>query len=116
VQISVLKPNEWTKLAPIYATEGGNLPNPIFSSSIVAEDDKGIAGFWGIELVPHAGPLYIRTDLRGTGLWKELNERLNVELGSGYYVYVQPGSATEKICEKLGMTNTGWTVWKKEIK
>ena len=116
-EIRLLHPEEWRKLAPIFEAEGGHLPNTQYATAAVAIDDAGIAGFWTLQPVLHAGPLWIREDKRGTGLWRPLNQAL-VDLvsasGSGFYSF-SDGPRMDHVFTQLGYVDLNYRVWKKEV-
>lgn len=120
MEIRVIKADEWEKIRGVFEQEGGKLPNPHFSTAIVAEDEGEIVGFWCLELVPHAGPLYVSPIYRGKGLHKELmaemeKKLMNHQRGTGFYVFSDT-ERTDHICEQAGMKEMGWKVWKREYK
>ena len=116
-EIRLLHQEEWRTLAPIFEEQGGHMPDTQFATAAVAVDDAGIAGFWTLQPVLHAGPLWIREDRRRTGLWRPLNQAL-VELtapsGSGFYSF-SDGPRMDHVFEQLGYTDMKYRVWKREV-
>lgn len=115
--VRLIEPREWQALAPVFAQEGGRMPAPETSWAAVAYDEKGLAGFWTVQLCWHAGPLWIREDHRGRGLWRKLHAVLDAMFrkmpGAGYYSF-SAEAKVEKILGDLGYTNLGYRVWAKE--
>jgi len=106
-------------LAPIFQQEGGTLPDPSQSQVVGAFDADGtLAAFWTVQLAYHAGPLWIRPDHRGTGLWRRLHGVLCHSFaamgGTGFYSFSgEPRTAA--IFKALGYNDLGYKVWKKEL-
>jgi len=119
MEIRLIRSEEWQDLAPIFAQEGGRLPLPANAEVAVAYDDNGLAGFWMLQHCWHAGPLWIRPDHRGTGLWRKLHALIDGlfgrRRGSGYYSF-SGSQKMEAVFQKLGYQNLGYTVWSKETK
>jgi len=117
--IRPLTPDEWPMLAPIFQAEGGTLPNPSQAQVVGAFDADGtLAAFWTVQLAYHAGPLWIRPDHHGTGLWRRLHGVLchtfSAMGGTGFYSFSgQP--KVEAIFRALGYNDLGYKVWKKEL-
>jgi len=118
MEIRLINPEDWQDLAAVFAAEGGRLPDPE-STGAIAFDEKGLAGFWAVQLAVHAGPLWIRPDLRGRGLWRKLHAVIDglfqKRPGSGYYSF-SGSRKVEAIFQKLGYKDLGYTVWTKEAK
>ena len=118
MDIRLVKPDEWDRLGPIFEAEGGHLPDPQRATAAVAIDDDGLAGFWTLQQVLHAGPLWIREDKRGTRLWRPLNRELVKALeqmpGNGFYSFAD-GARMEHVFAQLGYTDMNYRVWKKEV-
>lgn len=116
--IRILAPEEYELLKPIFEAEGGQLPDPKKSVVAAAFDENGLAGFWCLQLMWHKGPLWIREDRRGTGLWRKLHGILDAlfmkKHGAGYYSF--SGEAkVETIMAQLGYELLPYKVWKKEM-
>ena len=94
------------------------MPNPEHATAAVAIDEQGLAGFWVLQQMLHAGPLWIREDRRGTGLWRPLNHELlglvERRSGAGFYSF-SDGARMDHVFEQLGYTGLGYKVWKKEV-
>ena len=117
MEIRLISPQEWKDLAPIFSSEGGRLPDPATSTAAVAYDEHGLAGFWTLQQCWHAGPLWVRPDLRGTGLWRKLHGVFDAifqrHVGTGYYSF--SGEAkVEHMFRELGYKDLGYKVWAKE--
>jgi len=113
-----LKAEDREQLSAIFTAENGQLPEGPTFTAIVAEDPEGkIVGFWGLELMAHAGPLWIHPDYRGTGIWRKLHAALNLIFrGSpknhGYYVFSK-SPKTDHMFRALGLEETGMKVFRK---
>ena len=117
MMIREIQPDEWEKVAQVVASDGGHMPARNQSTIIVAVDEQGLAGFWAVQQCWHAGPLWIREDQRGTGLWRKLHKAVDALFerapGSGYYSF-SGMPKVEAIFTKLGYRNLGYKVWAKE--
>lgn len=84
----------------------GWTPLPSTALALVAFDEKGMAGFHILQMRPHAEPLWIRPDLRGTKLCVELATEMKQFLDQtntqGYIVIADTIEAA-KLCESFGM-------------
>ena len=121
LEVRMAMPQDWPAIARVFKDEGGNLPASAERTAAVAIDPAGnLAGLWTLQRVLHAGPLWIRADHRGTGLWRALNEKL-WELfraeppGSGYYSF-SDGERMDHVFTELGYSPLHYSVWKREVK
>jgi hypothetical protein len=118
VEIRVIRPEEWELLKPIFAAEQGNMPAPDGATGIVAVDEKGIAGFWLLQNLLWAGPIWIRKDQRGTGLWRKLHAKLHAlftpKEGTGYYTFCGEPKV-EHMLKELGYSPVPYSIWKREV-
>ena len=116
-EVRLLRRTEWELLKPIFDEQGGNMPNAS-AIAAVAMDEKGLAGFWTLQMMWHAGPLWIRPDLRGKGLWRRLHtciHRLFIQhAGTGYYSF-SGEPRMEHVFTELGYTKLPYTLWKREV-
>ena len=108
----------WRDLEPIFRSEGGRMPESHNATGVAAYDENGLAGFWVLQMVWHAGPLWIRPDLRGKGLWRRLHAALHIlfdkKPGSGYYSF-SGDERMDHVFAELGYRNLNYKVWSKEI-
>ena len=105
-------------LEPVFQAEGGTMPNPEHSTAAVAFDEQGLAGFWTLQQMLHAGPLWIRPDCRGTRLWQGLHEKIDAlferKPGTGYYSFAgEP--RMEAVFKRLGYQDLNYKVFKREL-
>ena len=118
MEIRLIQPEEWAALEPIYRQEGGPVPHADQAISAAAFDDHGIAGFWSAYGSVHAGPLWVRPDKRGTGLWRGLNATLESGFDkvpkTGYFCF-SGEPKVEVIFKKLGLVQMPYKVWKREF-
>lgn len=112
----MIRPEEWEQLRPVFEAEGGRMPEHAYAA--VAFDEQGLAGFWTLQPMFHAGPLWIRPDQRGTGLWGKLHGVLDGIFsrvkGSGYYSF-SGEPKVETIFRKLGYNELPYKLWKREF-
>jgi hypothetical protein len=119
VTIREIQPQEWDQVAHRITADGGNMPCPDQATVIVAVDERGLAGFWAVQQCWHVGPLWIREDQRGTGLWRKLHAAVDALFartpGTGYYSF-SGMPKVEAIFQKLGYRDLGYKVWAKETR
>jgi hypothetical protein len=119
VEIRIIRPEEWTDLKPVFEAENGRIPDPQRATAAIAIDERGLAGFWMLQEMLHAGPLWIREDHRGTRLWRPLNRELLKVLdgspaGSGFYSF-SDGARMDHVFRQLGYNDLKYQVWKREL-
>ena len=116
--VRLIRPDEWEHLAPVFEAQGGRMPDRQRATAAVAIDGAGLAGFWTLQQVLHAGPLWIRDDKRGTRLWRPLNRALLRALeqtpGNGFYSF-SDGARMDHVFEQLGYKDMNYKVWKREV-
>jgi hypothetical protein len=118
MDIRIIQPAEWDMLRPVFEAEGGHMPEPDKATAAVAIDGQGLAGFWTLQRMLQAGPIWIRPDRRRTGLWRPLHARIDQLFepapGTGYYTF----SGEPKVDTMLAQLNyceLPWKVWKREF-
>lgn len=90
---------------PIIEAQGWT-PLPDSTILLIAFDEKGIAGFHALRMVPHPEPLYVREDLRDGELSSELAADMSKFLddtGTNGIMVVAENAAAEDLCKSLGM-------------
>ena len=86
--------------------ERGWTPIPSSSVALAIFDNKGLAGFHVLQMVPHPEPLWVREDLRSTGLAKELASSMYKfieETNTTGFMVVADDPVAAKLCELFGM-------------
>ena len=106
---------ECQELTPIFTEYDSVLPKQGFI--VVAREGKRIVAFQCCHPVVHAGPVWITPELRGNGMWQELQEASESELKKrGVEAYYQYGTELNEVqLARLGLKPLGWTVWMKEL-
>jgi hypothetical protein len=96
---------EWNALEHVLATRGWMSLNRETTPCIsLAEDTDGLAGFFIVQFVPHAGPMWVRPKLRGGEVPYKLVEHMCELLkGARGVVIVADSPWTAKMCEALNM-------------
>jgi len=105
--IRLLKPSEYGRLKGL---RGSGLPDndewvpdPKFSSVVIAELKGKIVGFWVIQEMIHVDPVWTDPDYRGNLTWRMWNKVKGLIGHSPVYVFLQP-------------TYSGWQKKKTAIK
>ena len=95
--------------------ERGWTPPPKSALVLACFDEQGLAGFHVLRLVPHAEPLWVRKDLRGTGLATELAAEMHnflVETGTHGFMVIADDPAAAQLCERFGMVKVTSPVYR----
>src|SRR3989304_1462807 len=112
---SIIHPSEWQRLKPVFESHGDSLPDPMQATAAIADDGQ-LAGMWVLRQVLHAGPLWVREDLRGKGIWRGLHEQIENlvphEAGTGYYTF-SGSEKVEAIHRKLGFKEVPMKLWER---
>ena len=103
-----------SELASVFAEYASMLPTNGFI--IVGREHGRVVMFQCCHQVTHAGPVWIAPELRGQGLWRELQEFTEREMKKREITtYYQFGTIqNESQLRRLGLHPLGWTVWMKE--
>jgi GNAT superfamily N-acetyltransferase len=113
-----LPADEWEKLREVYRGQSDDLPPAGQNTAIVAEVDGQIIGMWGVNLVVHAGPLWVDPAWRGKGISDQMGtqvEELVRKLGASGYLMFPSNAGAEKVATRLGLEQPGWKVYRKEF-
>lgn len=117
MEFRIISEGEWERLKPVFDAHGDPLPSQKFSTAAIA-DDGNLAGMWMVRTVLHAGPLWVREDLRGKGIWRGLHEQVEHIIphspGTGYYTFSE-SAKVEAIHRKLGFTEVPLKVWERRF-
>jgi len=118
LKIRYLSKEELYKLKTIFKQQGASIdPRTMLSAAVAELPDETIVGFLGLDLVPHAGPLFVEEKYRGHGLSYEfynmIDKLMNKDKGTGFYTFPST-DASKHIVSKLGLEKMNWEIWKKE--
>src|SRR5208337_1127868 len=97
---------EWATIESVLVTRGWMSLNRQVTRILVAEEDGKIGAFFVLDLVPHAGPLWVKPSWRGTKVANELAEQMNdffVESQARGVIIVAESPMVERMCEARGM-------------
>lgn len=102
-----LKPSEYGRLKGLRGSGLPDndewIPDPKFSTVIIAEKKGEIVGFWVIQEMVHVDPVWTKEDYRGNLTWRMWNKVKGL-IGDGpVYVFLEP-------------THSGWEKKKTAIK
>ena len=117
MEFRIIRESEWEKLKPVFESNGDPLPDPETATAAIAHDGN-LAGMWMLRTVLHAGPLWVREDLRSKGIWRGLHEQIESIVphlpGTGYYTF-SGSEKVEAIHRKLGFKETPLKVWERRF-
>lgn len=98
---------DWDRIEDILATRGWMSLNPNTSRIRIAEDDDGLVGFHVLQMVPHAGPLFVAPRARATGIADKLADDMLeflTEVHARGWIVIAESEHAKKLCEARGMT------------
>jgi len=113
IEYRILPTSEYERIAPIFA-EFGCAP-PEDGWVFVGEEAGEVVSLQCVHKVIHAGPVWIRPDHRGNGVWPEMQEHVERALGEGAYYYQFGTDKNERRLQELGLEPLGWRVWGKRL-
>jgi hypothetical protein len=110
---------EWDLVESILATRGWMSLNRMTTSIRVALDKEGhLLGFHVIQLVPSAGPLWVKPSMRATGIAEHLADdmfELFVQAHARGWMVVADNPSAAKLCEARGMHKLESPVFTTEV-
>lgn len=80
--------------------------NKFTSRVLVAEDETGLCGFYVLQLIPHAEPLWTAPRVRGTEVARALATQMKDyldEADARGYMAVADNPIAARMCESFGM-------------
>ena len=111
----LLPKDEWSKLTPIFASQGSSAPDPNYSVVVVAEKGDEIVGMGVLQVVPHMEPWWIKDG--ESPAWRKMVGMLEAELPhEARYFMCCPNHRIAAMAEHCGLRTTGEYVMTKEIK
>lgn len=115
----MLQRDELFRLKKFYRMNDSKMnPEDLYSASVIETSDEKIVGMLGLELIPHAGPLYVLPEFRGHGLAVQLYRTIEANLTkkprTGYYTFPS-NDISKHIAQKLGLEKLPCEVWKREF-
>lgn len=106
-KLRLLKPSEYKRLKGLRGSGLPDndewIPDPKFSSVIIAEMKGKIVGFWVLQEMLHVDPVWTDPDYRGNLTWRMWNKMKGLIGDSPVYVFLEP-------------TYSGWQKKKTAIK
>jgi len=103
-------------IAPIFAGQSAPSRVPVQGFITAGYDISGrLACLQTFHQINHAGPVWIRPDLRGRGIWIPLQRETESHLPSGtvYHQFGTPDNYTQ--LARMKLHTDGWTVWYKHL-
>ena len=114
VTTRLLPADEYARLVPFFLATPDAMPSAISSQTAVAEDSDGnIIGFFVLQLVAHAEPIWVAEDYRQQGVAKLLIDEINGvadEHGLSYYSFAQD-ERVEQLCAENGMQRLPYVIF-----
>jgi hypothetical protein len=97
---------DWARLDNLLEKRGWSPLNRSMSRVYLAEQGDEIVGFSVLQMLPFAGPLHVKRELRGSGLADKLaTDTVNylVECEARGWFVVADSPHVPRLCERLGM-------------
>ncbi len=116
--VRMLPDAEWEKARPIYEAHGDKLPELGSGQIIVAEADGQIIGLWGVNMVLHAGPLWVAPEFRRMGVADEMGKAVDAMaqgLGAKGYLMFPSNRGAVAVAERMHLTPTEWVVYRRDF-
>ncbi len=121
----MLPKEQWEKLIPIFEEQGWYLPHPALAEASVVHDENGnIVGMFQLQLVSHAGPMWVSPEWRGKvdllnmvevlKAWLQENKGENPLIGKGIII-LATNAVIEKVARDAGMIEVEAKVFKGEF-
>jgi hypothetical protein len=108
-----LADGESSKVAHIFSEMGCDIPSVM--RIFVGEENGEIVSFQCLHQVWHAGPVWVKPEMRGKGLWAEMQSIFEKQLPAGFGFYQFGTAENESQLCRLGLKPLGWTVWAKRV-
>lgn len=101
-------------LNPVLQSRGWALLNPATSRALCAFQDERMIAFHVLQLYPHAEPMFVDPEFRGTGLAEDLADRMYAflrEVRARAYMVVAESPFAEQLCKARGMKRVEYPVY-----
>src|SRR4029077_11567783 len=97
---------DWDKLYKLLHKRGWSPLNREYSRILLAEEDGEIVGFSCLQMLPFAGPLFVKPQLRGSGIADKMAAdtiSFLVECDARGWFVVADSPHAPRLCEQHGM-------------
>lgn len=112
ITYSYLPSDMYHILAPIFAQFNAQLPEPAFSRIAIAMTaDNEIAGFYCLQMMAHAEPMWVNPKYRGSRVWLRLAEIIDANRRGTKTYIIAENDESAKMCEMLGMEKVMFPVY-----
>ena len=94
------------QLKPILDKLGWAVPHPVNAVAVTAVYQGRVVGFFVLQLIPHAEPMWVSPEVRGTGIAEELlakGKEILVESGAKGWLSICTNPFSERLAAQLGM-------------
>jgi len=101
-------------LNPIMEARGWALLNPSVCRALCAFQEERMIAFHVLQLFPHAEPMFVDPEFRGTGLAEDLADRMYEflrDMRTRAYMVVAESPFAERLCEARGMKRVNYPVY-----
>ena len=108
-----LEKEEYVKVVPVFMEAHSEISPTM--RIYVGEENGEIVSFQCLHQVWHAGPVWVKPELRGRGLWTLMQRSFEGTLPAGFGFYQFGTTENESQLRRLGLRPLGWTVWTKRV-
>lgn len=103
VHYRFVAPEDYSILEPVFKAYGSEVPDPKLSRIACASLNGEIIGFYCLQLVAHAEPMWIKPDFRGSTVAARLIQMINEQRQDKRAYVVCDTEESQRMCEKLGL-------------
>lgn len=103
IHYGFLEPEDYDALVPIFKFYGGEVPDPKLSRVAYASEGGEIIGFYCLQLVAHAEPLWVHPRFRGSPVAARLIQMINEQRKDKRAYVICDTEESQRMCEKLGL-------------
>lgn len=105
---------EWDGVDKILESRGWMSLNRETTRILIAEDEKELAGFNCLQLIPHLGPMYVARKYRGTPVANMLADKMSnfmYDNEARGFLVIAEHPIVAKMCEERGLIRVSFPVF-----
>lgn len=103
IEYGFVSPEDYPILEPIFKAYGGQVPDPTISRIAIASFNGEIIGFYCLQLIAHAEPMWIKPEFRGSRVNIKLAKMID-DLREDKKTYIVcDNDESESLCMAAGM-------------
>src|SRR6266404_2428643 len=114
VEYNFIKPEDYHLLEPIFAAFNASVPSPTISRIATASFNNEIIGFYCLQLLPHAEPMWIKPEWKGSKIWIRLAAMVDTARQNKKTFIVAENEESKRMCMAMGLKRVEFPVFVKE--